>query len=107
MGMHFLEELVKKRYQLGNGVVSSLKGFLLANQDVPQYAGNQKNTFHLAAFHFLFGCYNFTISNEFSNVRMLGSLEYCQHDDGIRMLCTHKRNLGLLFTGNFSFKLKI
>lgn len=39
MGMHFLEEFIKKRYQLGNGIVRSLKEFLFADQDSPQYAG--------------------------------------------------------------------
>lgn len=39
MGIHFLEEMLKKRHQLGSGIVRNLKEFLFADQDAPQYAG--------------------------------------------------------------------
>lgn len=39
MGIHFLEEMLKVRHQLGYGIVRNLKEFLFADQDAPQYAG--------------------------------------------------------------------
>lgn len=39
MGIHFLEEMVKARHQLGYGILRNLKEFLFADQDAAQYAG--------------------------------------------------------------------
>lgn len=39
MGIHFLEEMLKVRYRLGEGIVRNLKEFLFADQEAPQYAG--------------------------------------------------------------------
>ncbi|XP_031616603.1 Fanconi anemia group I protein [Contarinia nasturtii] len=37
LGIHFLEEIVRVRHQLGLGILKNLKEFLFADQDAPQY----------------------------------------------------------------------
>lgn len=38
-GIHFIEEIVKVRYQLGYGILRNLKEFLFADQGAAQYGG--------------------------------------------------------------------
>lgn len=38
-GIHFIEEIVKARYQLGYGILRNLKEFLFADQGAAQYGG--------------------------------------------------------------------
>lgn len=40
LGIHFLEEIVRVRHQLGLGILKNLKEFLFADQDAPQYTGD-------------------------------------------------------------------
>lgn len=43
LGIHFLEEFLKKRHIFGSGIVKNLKEFLFADQSAPQYAGKALN----------------------------------------------------------------
>lgn len=39
LGIHFIEEIVKSRYQLGYGILRKLKEFLFVDQAAAQYSG--------------------------------------------------------------------
>lgn len=48
MGIKFLEQFVKKRHLYGDGILKTLKEFLFADQEAPQYAGELRNLRTLA-----------------------------------------------------------
>lgn len=81
-GIHFIEEIVKARHQLGHGILRNLKEFLFADQEAAQYGGSDnlysshRTTFILEFISFIPECLTrLSLTNPMMISEQLGQLK--------------------------------